>query len=503
MKRAKDIKTPARHYEPFLFLMYATILVITGFQVYWLKNTYDREKRSMQIRANVAFQETVRHLQAAKLKLKEPPGFDSLHKGKMKIFVDRDLRRPGMDVRVMPKQEIVTMVNAMRDKLKDSLMDGRVNSAVIVSMNKGNLPPYIPSDSLPLRVDTRIEGDNKIIQLLYGVDSLQDSLKIPEITAAYQKRIDQEALPIPFNITLAGKLSENDDVDFSDVTVGFAHPRTYHLELGNTFPYLVKRITLPILFSIFLVGVTILSFVLLYRNLLRQQRLAALKNEFIGNITHELKTPIATVGVAIEALKNFNAIQDPQRTREYLDISSNELQRLSLLVDKVLKLSMFEKKEIELKYEQLDLKNVVEEVVTSMRLQIEKYNAAVSISQQGDTHMEGDRLHLLSIVFNLLDNALKYGRGNPQVDISLKGSEQTVELVVADNGIGIAPEYKNKVFEKFFRVPMGNTHNAKGYGLGLSYVAHVVDKHHGEISIESKPLQGTTFTITLPRKTER
>ena len=116
---------------------------------------------------------------------------------------------------------------------------------------------------------------------------------------------------------------------------------------------MIKKLASPILFSLFLVGVTVVSFLLLYRNLQRQRKLTEIKNEFISNITHELKTPIATVGVAIEALRNFNAINDPQRTKEYLDISQNELQRLSLFVDKVLKLSMFEKKEIELKYELL------------------------------------------------------------------------------------------------------------------------------------------------------
>src|SRR5262249_5601021 len=163
---------------------------------------------------------------------------------------------------------------------------------------------------------------------------------------------------------------------------------------------------------------------------------AELKNEFIGNITHELKTPLATVGVAIEALKNFNAIRDPERTQEYLDISSNELQRLGLLVDKVLKLSMFEKKEVELKYESLNLKAVVEEVVASMRLQIEKHNAIVSVNGEGDTNLEADRLHLLSIVFNLLDNALKYGKSEPVIQIQLIGKENSVQLQIADNGIG-------------------------------------------------------------------
>ncbi len=212
-----------------------------------------------------------------------------------------------------------------------------------------------------------------------------------------------------------------------------------------------------------------------------------------------MKTPIATVAVAVEALKNFNAIQDAQRTKEYLDISSNELQRLSLLVDKVLKLSMFEKKEIDLKYEEVNLKEIVDEVVASMRLQIEKYKAKVSLTQEGDSNLKADRLHLLSVVFNLLDNALKYSKDEPAIQIGLKENDNTVQLRITDNGIGIAPEYKNKIFEKFFRVPTGNTHDAKGYGLGLSYVSHVVKKHKGEISVDSELGKGTTITIILPK----
>ena len=256
---------------------------------------------------------------------------------------------------------------------------------------------------------------------------------------------------------------------------------------------------LPILFSIFLVGVTILSFVLLYKNLMKQRRLAELKNEFIGNITHELKTPIATVGVAIESLKNFNAMQDPQRTKEYLDISSDELQRLSLLVDKVLKLSMFEKKEIDLQYETFDLRNIVDEVVASMRLQVEKIHAIVSIIQKGNTNLQADRLHLLSVVFNLLDNALKYSKEQPIIEIALEEGNDSIQLRVSDNGIGIATEYKDKIFEKFFRIPTGNTHNTKGYGLGLSYVAHVVQKHNGKIYVDSTVDKGTTVTISIPK----
>ena len=483
MKKRRIIPDP--------LLMSITILVVTGFQFYWLKNNYDREKRSLQIKANVVFQDAVRRVQIQKLKLKDP-FFDTMHNGKIKIMVNEDFPDHEIRVRKMPRQEIVSMVDVMRDKVRDSLKGSRINSSIIVSTNGDS--DILNRDSLQLRV-----SNNKFFRFLYAVDSLQDSLKINEVTTAYQSRLKEEKISIAFKIIRTNKSAEINDDDLSNVTVGFTHPVTYHLELLNTFLYLLKKLTLPILFSIFLVGVTIISFVLLYKNLLKQQRLADLKNEFIGNITHELKTPIATVGVAIEALKNFNAMQDPERTKVYLDISANELQRLSLLVDKVLKLSMFEKKEIDLKYEIIDLKNVVDEVVASMRLQVEKHNAKVSVAQEGDTNLEADRLHLLSIVFNLLDNSLKYSKTRPSIQILMKGGEGNVQLSVSDNGIGIAPEYKNKIFEKFFRVPTGDTHNAKGYGLGLSYVAHVVEKHNGKIQVDSELNKGTTITITLPK----
>lgn len=451
----------------------------------------------MQIKTNATFQETVRRLQTAKLRLKDPDFPDSLHKATVRLIVNSDFQENTEGGKVLPKKEIITMVNAMRDKLADSLNMGKVNSEVIISMNKKGA--RYDRDSLHGLMENRRGGNNKFFKFLYGVDSLQDSLKLPEITAAYQAKLKEELMPVPFKVIRLDSIMRNDDDEVPDVTVGFAHPITYHLELGNSFPYLLKRILLPILFSVFLIAVTILSFVILYRSILKQQRLAELKNEFIGNITHELKTPIATVGVAIEALRNFNAIQDPQRTKEYLDISANELQRLSLLVDKVLKLSMFEKKEVDLKYEIFDLREVVDEVVASMRLQVEKHRANVSVSQEGNTNLSADRLHLLSVVFNLLDNALKYGKGETLIQIGIKGDEKKVTLNFTDNGMGIPPEYKNKIFEKFFRVPSGNTHNAKGYGLGLSYVAHVVEKHHGTITVNSELDKGTTIIISLPK----
>ena len=483
-------------------LMGVAILGITGFQLYWLKQNYAREKETLTIKTEMTFRETVLQLQVAKLNLDGVTwnGKDS-SKGKMKIVME-EKNGEGVRVRFQPKQEIVSTINVIRSKLRDSLKVNPGGKPGMVTISMNNTSVNMDGDSK--KFDRHMQGPRRsgehIFNLLYGVDSLQDSLRLSEIDSAYTKALEEEKLNIPFSITEADSTNVSDEPAFNEVTVGLANPVTYKLQLGNTFPYLLKQITQPILFSILLLGITILSFVLLYRNLLKQQRLAALKNEFISNITHELKTPIATVGVAIEALKNFNAIQDPERTKEYLDISSNELQRLSLLVDKVLKLSMFEKKEVELKFETVDLKEVVDEVTDSLRLQLEKHHARLVITNEGNLSLQGDRLHLVSVVFNLLDNAIKYSKEDPLIKIDLQEKDNAVVMNVTDNGIGIAQEYKDKVFDKFFRIPHGDTHNAKGYGLGLSYVAQVIQKHNGTIAIESQPGIGTKFIITLPKK---
>ena len=315
-----------------------------------------------------------------------------------------------------PEDEIANAINDVTIRVNDSLRNAGIdleNRPNVIIRNR-----ELPGDSMRRKKGNMVismsesfsrTGDStknftferkgptgEIFRFLYNVDSLQDSLRVKEIDSACRIAFKKEGLNVPISISRnAGPLQREragppEDIRIPNkITIGFAHPVTYELTLGNSFGYLIKKLISPILFSLFLVGVTVFSFVLLYRNLQRQRKLTEIKNEFISNITHELKTPIATVGVAIEALRNFNAINDPQRTKEYLDISQNELQRLSLLVDKVLKLSMFEKKEIELKYELLDLKGVVDEVVSSMRLQIEKHHATVSINTEGDTHLQG------------------------------------------------------------------------------------------------------------------
>lgn len=473
--------------------MLLAIFAIVVFQSYWLRKNYRDELQNLHIRTNVLFRETVQDCQIEKLKLDtnvkirmgpREPGINASYQTFR--FRDSGTRKKRLG-------SVIYSLNKTYRAFRDDSLHGRVDSVQI-------MPP--PGSD----VAQMARPNQRIIQFLQGVDIPQDSLTVKEVANRYSKALAQENINIPFTVfrAPAEHIDEQmppDLVTANTITLGFTNPYVLGLELENTIPWVLKKLTLQILVSLLLVGLTIFSFVLMYRNLRRQRRLTRLKNDFISNITHELKTPIATVSVAIEALRNFNALHDPQRTEEYLDISANELQRLSLLVDKVLKLSMFEKQQIELKGEPFDFKELVEEVVASMRLQFEKYRAKVSILvvHGDDFSITADRMHITSVIFNLLDNALKYSKAHPTIQIDLASVPQFIEMSITDNGIGISSEYQKKIFDKFFRVPTGDTHNVKGYGLGLSYVSYIMDRHKGVINVESQPGIGTRFTTKLPK----
>ncbi len=562
-------------------LMAITILGITGFQGYWLKDNYNREKQNLEIKTNVDFRQTILQLQASKLKLEKMSWqFDSSsHPMNGKVMVQPRKRPHLRDSSGSRKLEPISLMNLIQEKIREAgddtgkarafiipgkngsmqkinadslasnlghfngtierieissdsfhhpgivkeMKTGKKNPGIVTITYDGNDKKGKPDSTIMNHADEvffersgprvpntedifkpaelELKQKNAVFRFLYNMDSIsvRDSVTIKDVTGSFDARLKEEGLKdLDFTVSRLDSTAVNSK-EPNEVTIGFAKPIAFRLSLDNEMSYILKKLTLPILFSLFLVGITIISFVLLYRNLAKQRRLAELKNEFISNITHELKTPIATVGVAIEALKNFNAISDPARTKEYLDISQNELQRLGLLVDKVLKLSMFEKKEMELKKEQFDCKMLAEEVMSSMRLQFEKYHARVSLHTEGDNFVvEADKLHITSVIYNLLDNALKYSQENPVIDVYLRSNPEFIEFSVSDNGIGIPPAYKEKVFDKFFRVPTGDKHNIKGYGLGLSYVSEVIKRHRGDIKVESELGKGSTFTAKFP-----
>lgn len=336
---------------------------------------------------------------------------------------------------------------------------------------------------------------------------IADSIAISVLDSAFDKDLKKANLSLRYHI-VTGKLDSAayfknaDSISFATniASVGLADPHFYKAVFTNTNAFIIKSILPQAFFSSILTLLILCAFIFLYRNIVTADKLASLKNDFISNITHELKTPVATVQVAVEALKNFDAIKNPEKTKAYLDIATIELQRLGLLVDKVLRISMFQKQGFTLNKEKLDLKLLIEENINAMKLQFEKYNAHVSFeSEQESVEMMGDKLHLLSVVYNLLDNAMKYSKDSPVVKVRLKKPvADVVQLDIIDKGIGIPEAYIGKIFDRFFRVPTKDKHDVKGYGLGLSYVQYIVKAHGGVITVKSKEGEGSTFSVSLP-----
>ncbi|MCW3462457.1 sensor histidine kinase [Chitinophaga nivalis] len=262
--------------------------------------------------------------------------------------------------------------------------------------------------------------------------------------------------------------------------------------------FILQKMMWTLLSSVVLLVLTTLCFIYMLRTILKQKKLSEVKNDFINNMTHELKTPIATVSAAVEALQNFNALNDQRKTQTYLDISKNELQRLSDLVEKVLHIAAEEKEDIELFREPTDLDEVIDNILSNHQLK-----ALKPLQLRYDNNLSGqtvfvDKGHLSNAINNLVDNAIKYSGEQVQLYIHTSIENKMLKIRVKDNGIGIPRVYLENIFDKFFRVPTGNLHNVKGFGLGLSYVKKIVEMHGGSIRVHSEPEKGTEFMIIIP-----
>lgn len=235
--------------------------------------------------------------------------------------------------------------------------------------------------------------------------------------------------------------------------------------------------------------------------IIRQRRLDEMKDDFIGNMTHELKTPISTIALSSEVLSDPAIIEQPDRLRTYAKIIRTENERLRRQVERVLQLAAREHGGKDMLIEPVDLHELVMETADSFGLLLQERGGSCTLDLAAtDTVVEGDRVHLGNVLFNLVDNAVKYSKGAPELRISSSSNGSRVRIAVADKGIGIRAEDQRSIFERFFRTHTGNVHDVKGFGLGLHYVAETIKAHHGKVTVQSTWGQGSTFTIELPLK---
>jgi signal transduction histidine kinase len=261
----------------------------------------------------------------------------------------------------------------------------------------------------------------------------------------------------------------------------------------------LKSMLLTLLLSLFLVLFIIFCFNYIVRTFIEQRKLGELKDDFISNMTHELKTPIATITVAIEGLQSFNALDDVEKTQRYLQTSRNELERLNNLVTKVLDIAAFENKEVKLVKEHININDLVNDVIASEKSKTIKKVKVSFVNTNNSETIYADKFHFRNVLINLVDNAVKYS--NEPITIVISCYKDAFHLnifSVKDNGIGIPSAHTGLVFDKFHRVPTGNVHAVKGTGLGLSYVKYIVDAHGGSITVKSELNKGSEFIVSIP-----
>lgn len=516
-------------------LMLGSIALIAAFQCYWLNKVYREEYGNLQRRADVLLKETVQQVREERM-LNLPASLNPRDIEKVEVFKGNSVP----EISSGKKIKTITIRSQQTDTTtagRITILDGGSNeglnnnhATIKVVMKPGttlkdtsvvhrffkitadsaSLPalPEVVSHSIK---DSLKNKDSEAARtFVIELNKLNDTIPLSVLYSRYDKLLKKEEISLNYELqkvpfkrgaVRADSLpaTENRKMATHFAFSGVNDLTGYYALFESPFAYITRRMVMPVCFSLVLIVLTVVSFVFIYRNMLAQRRLADMKNEFISNITHELKTPVATVNVAIEALRNFNALQDTVKTKEYLEIGAIELQRLSLLIDKVLRFGMFESHKVALQTEQVDLVRLTREIINSIRLQTEKAGAKVYLQAEDDSLLvQADKLHMASVVYNLLDNAVKYSPVNPVINIHLCRQNMMLVLTVSDNGIGIPAAFTGKVFDKFFRVPSNDRHNIRGYGLGLSYVAHIVRLHKGSIEVSSEEGCGSAFIIKLP-----
>jgi len=295
----------------------------------------------------------------------------------------------------------------------------------------------------------------------------------------------------------------NDSYYFDLVPLGtlYTYPNKLLIHFPNEQSFIVRQLWKLLGISVFLFVVIIFSFSFSMFIINRQKRLSVMKNDFINNMTHEFKTPISTIALACEALKDRDIKKSDIVYNNYIGVINEENKRLGTMAEQILQTAVLDKGQLKLRKTQVNMHDIIQRAVNSKQIAANEKGGLIEIQLKATKPvLNGDKIHLTNVLINLIDNALKYNTEKPHIVINTVNNNGSLLIRVQDNGIGISKSNQKKIFEKLYRVPTGNVHNFKGFGLGLSYVKATTELHNGIISVDSEPGSGSTFTIRIPNE---
>lgn len=376
--------------------------------------------------------------------------------------------------------------------------------------------------NIPQKNDLLFPGENKI-QLQYRLSVIQRYSKeeINEIIRTEFNKNNLKHYPFEFAIvenSITGKqlLSDNfyklyqDSANNQNHVIPLIPPSGSDYEnlsneelLNVIVPNQEKIIWTEMLW--FIIGAILFTliittaFFITLRTLLKQKKLSEIKSDFINNMTHEFKTPLATISLAVDALKNEKVKESPEKTGYFTNIIKEENKRMNKQVETILQAALLDKQEVQLNLKKLSAHDMITSALNNITLQVEEKGGKLDVQFNADKDVIlADEVHFTNLINNLLDNAVKYSKESLQIKLTTSNTSGNIRIKIEDNGIGMNKETLSRIFEKFYRAHTGNIHNVKGFGLGLSYVKTMVDAHHGNIKAESILGKGSTFIITIP-----
>ncbi len=274
---------------------------------------------------------------------------------------------------------------------------------------------------------------------------------------------------------------------------------TLYVSFPEKKEYILSTISWILILSAVFIFIIILSFASALYQLIRQKQISEIKTDFINNMTHEFKTPIATINLAIDSIRNPKIIGDKEKVIRYAEMIRQENKRMHAQVENVLRISKLEKNQLDMSKDVVDFHDIIEDALTHVDLIIHDREGQIERNLEAkQSEILASKFHMTNVITNMLDNAIKYSEGAPKIVVETVNAGNSIILKISDNGIGMSKNVQKKVFNKFYREQTGNIHNVKGHGLGLSYVKSIIERHQGSVYVESEKGKGSTFTVKLP-----
>ncbi|MGG9960456.1 sensor histidine kinase [Ferruginibacter sp. SUN106] len=492
-----------------LLILFCTLAIagLLTLQFYWIKNYYAVHKAGFEKEVNLAFEDAVRKEFSLRC--------DTI----TQLIVDKLMDTTEFEITSERKKDSVTyqytVSNKHNAKDKWSFSLHGINAPIVdndIILKKNIAIRFTESlrthdlESHMVWYRTQNLGsfmDEKVKQYNFDTTRLRPVLTHyllqRDITVPFQFYLKQDDSTMNQNNFPKALLAKFPVITKSYPTYKLVDDSHYvRAMFVNPSAYIIGKMKFIFISSILLILCVLASMFLLFKMWFREKRLSAIKNDFINNITHEFKTPIATVSAAVEALADFDVLEDKEKTNRYLIHSKNELQRLSGLVDQLLNISIYENSTVELKPVQINIEEAVQMIIQSHLVAAVKPIHFSFSNNTGVDLIKGDKVQFHHAVNNVIDNAIKYS-GNPvTITIDCIVKDNFLVLSIADNGTGIAQKEIPFVFDKFYRVKTEHTRLVKGYGLGLNYVKSIVDLHGGWYLLKSKPGQGSVVSLAWP-----